>query len=48
MLASRLEDMLMVAEPSWRGNKVDDKGIKETQEATPSLAKSRATTKTKE
>lgn len=34
MLVNRLEDVFIVAEPSWSGDKVDDKGIKETQEAT--------------
>lgn len=48
MLASGIEDMLVVAELSWRGSKGDDKGKKETQEATLSFAKSRVPTKKKE
>lgn len=34
MLANRLEDKLIVAVPSWSGDRVDDKMKKETQEAT--------------
>lgn len=39
ILANRLEEMLIVAEPSWSGDKVNNKRKKETQEATLSQAK---------
>lgn len=47
MLANRLEDMLIVAEPSWSGDKVEDR-----EEGDPRsysvLSESRATTMWKE